>query len=261
MENASKALLIAAGILLTMLIIALLIFARTRISDFYSNEEELKEIDNVTEFNLQFSGYQNREVHGYEIISLANKVEDYNRRHSNAEGATNDEKYNPIVMTVNLPNNENTEKLWYDNTYTPHLFTRGQQLVQSTARADILNSIKIALSTERLYNSAEVASKLAKSINVLILTDAQIQYNQDTRNMTPEESKLAALSTYKTITKDESIKTYDAMVAKVKGTAKIFQYYEYYQFKKAIFECTEISYDDISGRVSTLKFKFTGHIE
>ena len=52
------------------------------------------------------------------------------------------------------------------------------------------------------------------------------------------------------------------MVNKVKNTASIYQYYEYAQFKKGIFECTSIEYDDdVTGRVKTINFNFTGKIK
>ena len=93
MENASRALLIAGGILLVMMIIALLIFSWSKFTEFYSNDDELAEIENISKFNLQFTNHENRDVYGYELISLANKVADYNMRYSNASGAQNDEHY------------------------------------------------------------------------------------------------------------------------------------------------------------------------
>ena len=43
MENATKALMMAGGILLSMLVIALVVFARSKISDVYRQDEELAE--------------------------------------------------------------------------------------------------------------------------------------------------------------------------------------------------------------------------
>lgn len=100
MENASKALLIAGGILLVMLIIGLLIFSWSKFSDFYNQSDELAEIEDITKFNLQFTNYENRKVYGYELISLANKIADYNMRYSNV--GQNDEKYTPITMEIDF---------------------------------------------------------------------------------------------------------------------------------------------------------------
>ena len=261
MENASKALLMAGGILLVMLIVGLIMFARLNITDFYRNQEELKQIDNITEFNKQFTNYNKEVVHGYELISLANKVADYNMRYSNAEGAKNDEKYNPITLTIKIPNSIETEALWYDNTYT-HLFKKGDTLVQSSIRNDIIGRIvNPSTGIEKAYGDSGIASKLAKSINVLILTDKQIEYNQTVKKMSKNESENAALENYKKITKDNSVTSYSAMVTKIKSTANIYQYYEYYQFKRGIFKCTGVTYDNYTQRVSTMNFEFTGKIE
>ena len=51
------------------------------------------------------------------------------------------------------------------------------------------------------------------------------------------------------------------MINKVKNTENIYQKYEYYKFKKEIFEYTGIEYDDITGRVKTINFNFTGKIK
>ncbi len=124
MENASKALLIAGGILLTMLIIGLVIFAWSSFSDFYNKNDELEDIENTAKFNEQFTNYNRNNVYGYELISLANKVADYNKRYSSAENATNDKKYNPITMTISFPNDKKVEDLWYENA--GRIFQKGR---------------------------------------------------------------------------------------------------------------------------------------
>ena len=55
MENASKAILMAGGMLLTILIVSLLVFAWNTFSNYYSQKDSIDEIDDVTEFNLQFT--------------------------------------------------------------------------------------------------------------------------------------------------------------------------------------------------------------
>ena len=83
MENASKALLIAGGILVSILVITVFIYMITRISEFRRSNEDLARIENVSEFNKRFTNYQREKVYGYELISLANRVADYNFRRSN----------------------------------------------------------------------------------------------------------------------------------------------------------------------------------
>ena len=73
MENASKALLISAGILIVMLVVTLLIFGWRSYSDYFLKKQELENIDNLAKFNEQFESYERDDVMGYELLSLANK--------------------------------------------------------------------------------------------------------------------------------------------------------------------------------------------
>ena len=114
MENASKALLMAGGMLLAILILTLLIYAWNLFSDYQSSDDRLANIENTTKFNQQFTNYDRDDVQGYELISLVNQVVDYNQRKS-TEGK-NDEKYNPITVNINLINENNRKKFAKDST-------------------------------------------------------------------------------------------------------------------------------------------------
>ena len=48
---------------------------------------------------------------GYEILSLVNKVIDYNYRKTNAEGAQNDEKYKFVTIIIKMGDAEKRKKL------------------------------------------------------------------------------------------------------------------------------------------------------
>ncbi len=272
MENASKALLMAGGILLTMLVVALIAYAWNMFSDFYSNQDELAEITDLSEFNLQFTNYDRDDVSGYEIVSLANKVVDYNQRYSNV--GKNDEKYTPVTLVINFPieDGEDTrEKLKYDDEY--RLFKRNQY-----TQSDTINMIQPIIANctaiEAMYGGTNEASKIAKSFAALVLTQEQLDYNKNTRGIDYKESYISALDLYNSIVKDkitytktdseETIKNgpYKEMTNKITTQGNILAYYEYYQFKKGIFKCNgQIEYDEVSGRVSKITFDFTGKIE
>lgn len=269
MENASKALLIAGGMLLVMLIVGLVIFSWSKYSDFYNQSDELAEIEDITKFNLQFTNYENRKVYGYELISLANKVADYNMKYS-AIGK-NDELYKSIEMAIDLKGNEKefsfgeitTDGKRISQNKQNTFFSTLNIMKQSSTRNDITNVISEASGIENFYGDKDITAKLAKSINTLILTDEQIEYNQNNKNMSPEESKASAVENYKYITKTNENITYKEMVNKLTNynNGNILKYYEYQQFKKGIFECSGVSYDDVTGRVIDIKFEFTGKFE
>lgn len=264
MENASKALIMAGSILLAIMVIGLLLFSWGKLSDFKKNDDKFEEVDNISKFNLQFANYENRIVYGYEIISLANKIADYNMRYSNAKGAKNDEKYKKISMTINLDHKNNAFAKETSNL----LFT-----IQTYTIEGIQSLILREQGIERFYGSSNAASKIAKSIDSLILSPEQITYNENYRHMSPIQSKLNALETFNRLTDGEKIEEYKNNPGKVednykemndilKGRADIMEYYEFYQFKRGKFKCNGITYDDNStGRISSISFIFSGDME
>lgn len=275
MENASKALLIAAGVLITMLIVMLLLFFKGRISEFYNEQDKIDDIENVAQFNKQFTNYERKKVYGYELISLANMVEDYNKRHSAAKGAQNDEKYNPITLTISFAGSGNDvkNKIWYDSegNLNSHLFQDGKEYKQSdTINTIVREIIDKAVQIENLYGDAQVASKLAKSIDALIINDKdsyeieKIAREQGIdQNKAIEILKNKAVEDYKRIINNNSNITYseieNILLRGGYNGISIKKYYEYYQFKRSVFECTEIKYDNKeggTGRVESMTFKF-----
>ena len=265
MENSAKALLMAGGVLLTMLIVILLFYFKGRITEFYDEQGQIDDIANVAEFNKQFTNYERQKVYGYEIISLANMVEDYNKRHSGEKGAMNDEKYTPITLTVSFVNSRGkvSQQMWYSNEDGSHLFRDGQSYIQS----DIASIISQATNIENRYD-AQIASKLAKSIKSLIVNEQEDSYEIENLMRAQNIDKQSAISALK----QKSVNDYKAMTHEEKQYGEIEQlllngyngisirtYYEYVQFKRAVFKCDEIEYDNNiggSGRVKSLKFSF-----
>lgn len=73
MENASKALLIAGGVLLALLIIVVLLRTYSGISSFQKTKLSQEEAQQIEEFNKQYTKYLGQYVYGTEVISLQNK--------------------------------------------------------------------------------------------------------------------------------------------------------------------------------------------
>ena len=267
MENASKALIMAGGVLLTMLIIALVIFARSKFSEFYDNEDSLTGISNVSEFNKRFTTYQRDDVHGYELLSLANKVSDYNIRYSNAIGAQNDQQYNKVIVTINFVSKGEREKFTYDGNI--RLFTKN-----TYSNTEIDKFITAAEDTAAKFGGEKTTINLAKNIDSIVLSDAQFAYNLN-KGEDRIKSEQSAIGLYNSIVGLSSslaktdyntrqgmdLKSYIQIKNSITGSNNVLGYYEYYQFKKAIFKCDGITYDQNTNRVGTIKFTFTGTIE
>ena len=86
MENASKALIIAGSVLLSVLIISALVLMFNQISDFKRSEATSEDIQKIDEYNKKIEGFNRSGLYGSEILSLANLVNDYNERQSDLKG-------------------------------------------------------------------------------------------------------------------------------------------------------------------------------
>ena len=76
MENASKALLMAGGILIAILIIALLVRTATTVSAFQKARLTEEEQEQLVAFNEQYTKYLNQYVYGTDVATLRNKYYD-----------------------------------------------------------------------------------------------------------------------------------------------------------------------------------------
>lgn len=100
MENASKALIMAGGILLALMIIGVLVLMFNQISSYQKTSTVSKKDSQIAIFNQDFAKYADeKELKGTDIISLVNKVVDYNSK----EGVSNYIDYNKkITLDINV---------------------------------------------------------------------------------------------------------------------------------------------------------------
>lgn len=78
MENASKALLMAGGILIALITIAVLVRTFSNISEFQMSKLSEEEQAQLVAFNEQYTKYLNQYVYGTEVRTLINKYQNDN---------------------------------------------------------------------------------------------------------------------------------------------------------------------------------------
>lgn len=102
MENASKAIIIAGGILIGIIILSLLIWVFRPMGDVFEEQGEALSEEQLEKYNRQFNTFD-KSLYGSELLSLKNLLEDYNNRILEGAG----QKYiaeNEISVTVRLYN-------------------------------------------------------------------------------------------------------------------------------------------------------------
>lgn len=100
MENASKAILIAGGVLMGVILLAALVMVFTSFGGVFEEQGEALTVEQLEKYNRQFNTFD-RSLYGSELLSLQNLLEDYNSRVLE----NTDENYrreNEIKVTVKL---------------------------------------------------------------------------------------------------------------------------------------------------------------
>lgn len=221
MENASKALVIAGGILLAMLTISLLFLLLSNINSSKMTEEEKLAAKQLQEFNQQWEAYNKKVLYGTDVISVLNKAMDNNSKAS-VEDDTN--KYY-VNVKVNLRKGADiidfTTKITKLDLKTG--ITSSVDFIPATATRN-----KIDVSNVHLSPSGELKLGNWKDDNTLIV-DNQIN------------KAFATLPSLKDEYKDIDNQT----IYYVDSPLKVF--------KTTVFKCTNIEY--VEGRVHQIEFE------
>ena len=231
MENASKALLIAAGVLVGVILITMIMYGYDQIAGYYRAKEEQQQIEQLAEFNNQYLVYYKDNVRGSDLVSLVNKIMDFNALNNEQE-----EIQISIKLSENSSDKEKAKMFYY--------------------KYDENQDVKLVKLTE-VYTQNNINTILNKA------------YEIDGEYMQPIATKLS--SNMSTLMGENSRKTPEELFAELKivpenygGVDKIrkdiLQYYQYLQFKRAHFDCTDLKYTSY-GRVKSFTFKFNGTFE
>ena len=86
MENASKALSMAASILIGILLLALLIYAYYQFVQIPKQEEANTKLEQTAEFNKKYMAYAKNTLKGNKLVSLLNMAIDNNETYEGVDG-------------------------------------------------------------------------------------------------------------------------------------------------------------------------------
>ena len=158
MENASKALIMAGSVLLSMIIIGALVFMFNSLRGVKQTEASSEQARKLAEYNKKIEGF-NRNIYGSEVISLANLIDDYNKRQAGLKD------YGEIKITINIDENLSTTLSINKKTYTNYnkLIEDFENLEKSFAKARV-KPIKVGDTTETAEKIAGMKLSVLQSL-------------------------------------------------------------------------------------------------
>ena len=242
MENASKALIIAASVLISIVIISAFILMMSNLTDYQMKSNKEAADQQTTEFNNQYDTYNRKDIRGSDMISLMSRVVDYNTRKT-AEG------YTEMGIEVTI-DSSTRKKLTFDQT--------NRLILKDSYTQDTISEIvgqPSSISSEittgeisRIQNKYQ--SKYANQLSSQIDNIRDIKEDPNLNSNTKKEE---AFNNKKWLPKEAS---YYGGIDEIFEDALI--YYEYVQFKRAYFDCKDVEYDRNTGRIINMKFECTG---
>lgn len=82
MENAAKALEIAAGVMLGVMLMAVVTYFFTNISSWPQNEDDIMSTEQLARFNQEYIVFLKKQMYGVDVISCLNKVISNNEKYA-----------------------------------------------------------------------------------------------------------------------------------------------------------------------------------
>ena len=120
MENATKALEMATGVLIAILVIGLCVYAYNNLSEEKKIEQSAESASQATDFNKSYEAFNKSGLQGSEILSLANKIVDYNAKEAEKKG------YQKIQLSVTINDSTTTN----ENYFTKKTYTKAENITE-----------------------------------------------------------------------------------------------------------------------------------
>lgn len=138
MENASRALVIAGGVLLSLIIIGVVMFAYRGITSLQKEKDISLSNEQVSKINEQIEKYTKKSViYGSEVLSICNAIEDYSRKYPESEG------YQMITAKIKIKaNGANNVELFFKDEYNDEEYNDEQYNSTQRLKGDYDSAIK-----------------------------------------------------------------------------------------------------------------------
>ena len=250
MENASKALLIAASLLAGVMLLALAYGYWGKMSGYFTERSDANRLQQLIKYNNKFENYNNETIRGNELISIMNMIIDYNNYQSGIEG------YDRIEIEIELNQLWEEDLIVYDVGESLFIVNPNNKITNKDEDGDIKKISEL---------SARLLSEGQETYNLPWLTETKLQkLSANIEWIADDQGKTGkVLEDYQN---NRKIKLKEILGRKVEEDEienikeVTCLYNQLTLFKRAMFECTDVLYqkdgEEIeNGRVKKMIFK------
>lgn len=234
MENASKALIMAGSVLLALIIIGAFMLMLTNLTDYQEKTDTAIEQQQIVEFNNQFSTYDRTNLRGNDMLSLMNRIIDYNTRKT-VEGI----EFQKMKITIKGIDKKILEAIRYDTT-GPNLLIKKNTYTQDNLSEIVAKPQELESKYQKKY-IIQLVNNISKYMDIY---NSGVSITEKIKKIDEQKWLPKTVTSYGSI---DSVKN------------DILIYYEYLQFKRTYFDSTgETKYDKNTGRIIEMNFNCVG---
>lgn len=269
MENSAKAIIIAGGMFILIMVITLLVIFGRSLSSYMQDQHDKEMVKQITEFNNKFANYQGTELRGNELISVLNRVIDYNALEAGEYG------YDPVLVEIDLVDRNALDSVIKFNSKDENfLFKKNVSKIKNSKDSD--NELK-TISQKGTTILSKYSDKEKYPDNYIPrLTDTKLQkLSAEISNIAQEKDNSSWLDGYDgnriavyNRTRAKKLTSILGYTVDEDGTCAVnnknilnavkkatLEYYQYTQFKRIMFKCTSIEYSQDTGRINKMSFE------
>ena len=271
MENAVKALEIAAGVLLAVIILSLITYFFSTLSEWPSQEDTMETSEQLAKFNLEYEVYEKKAMYGVDVISCLNKAKSNNEKYVEEGAFLSGTRYGDdyvidVCVRINGPLSEVIEIYYLDET-TNTQQRRGSEsastIPPATHNEDELSSLGIDLIGSGSYTKFKPEDKLFSDDNDLDGANHMIENGGSKEfeskkyySIISDKEIIEGLLDFSTKNPKITVKNTDSSTLRYWSTA-VWET-ALYNFKTRKFKCDSIQYSEKTGRVNAIYFSELG---
>lgn len=285
MENAAKALEMAAGVMLGVILMALVAYFFTTVSSWPQNEEDIMSVEQLSKFNKEYEVYEKSKMYGVDVISCLNKVISNNEKYAQGgaflEGNASLGDYKQrenywinikLKLKTGTKLKENLKLFYYDDNNKEQ-----ERLTAASGKSVAINSsgltkLSSAVTKVGAYTKLNTGFTIEKSIydqEVDVFTKTEWIENGyinliyrlpdgNASDMNPNITEL--LDSIQTLSNNQGSENLTYTV--INTTKKDYRIWTtiiwetvLYDLKSRKFTCTSFTYNDTTGRVNEIVFE------
>ncbi len=268
MENSAKALYIAGSLLIALLVVSLLVYTFNNLGKVQEQKDEIEYEESITAFNKEYEAFDKKIMYGVDVISCINKAVSNNEKYVKAGrwasgGASGEEALVQVEVKMNNDTlKESVECYYFENG-------KERKYVGNASFPDSINNMKWS-DILHTYSDSSLPKFTAINKNDTLpdlLKNKNIEMEIDSNNFNLLEESNGKLK--KDFNEDDAslytlvknISELDIIIRNPNGESDYgnWSYIKWTtclsDFKKRKFECSEIIYNENTGRIDHIKFK------